>query len=222
MYIDKCVSENQLNDIDPHHYKMEWNHFLPKCVFGDWPIGHYLTVKQHAIASAIQTLAFETNCMCGWHKKYIPVELLELAWPYYKKQYSKNKEKMSRAAHREKDEKGKSLLGIKNAKRMHVNRDETGKSIVAKKAGLTMNAIKHKDKDEHGRSIAAKSSHFAKKSRPIKVTSLNTGEVWEFSNSVDAGLALGLSARLLRRVASGERKHHKNYLAEYTPLVCLL
>jgi hypothetical protein len=54
---------------------MEWNHFLPKTVFGDWPVGQYLLLKQHAIASALQTLAFKTLCHCGWHKKYMPEEL---------------------------------------------------------------------------------------------------------------------------------------------------
>jgi hypothetical protein len=82
-YIDKCVRDNWAYDIDPHHYEMEWNHFLPKCIFGDWPIGHWLTKRQHAIASSLQTLALKTNCMFGWHKHHLPRNLLELAWPYY-------------------------------------------------------------------------------------------------------------------------------------------
>jgi hypothetical protein len=82
-YIDKCVRDNWANDIDPHHYKMEWNHFLPRCIFGDWPIGQWLTLRQHAIASALQTLAFKRNCMFGWHKWHLPKEILNLSWPYY-------------------------------------------------------------------------------------------------------------------------------------------
>ena len=82
-YIDKCVKENKERDIDPHHYSMEWNHFLPKCLFGDQPVGHYLTLKQHAIASALQTLAFEHKCLCGWHKKYLHQPLLDLVWKFY-------------------------------------------------------------------------------------------------------------------------------------------
>ena len=79
-YMDYCVRYNFENDIDPHHYKMEWNHYLPQCIFGDQPVGQYLSLKQHAIASALQTLAFNKNCMCGWHKKYLPDRLLTLAW----------------------------------------------------------------------------------------------------------------------------------------------
>jgi hypothetical protein len=89
-YITKCVRDNWINDIDPHHYEMEWNHFLPKCVFGDWPIGQWLTKRQHAVASALQTLAFGKNCMFGWHKHHIPENLLVLAWPFYCKHAKKN------------------------------------------------------------------------------------------------------------------------------------
>jgi len=62
---------------------MEWNHFLPKSIFGEWSIGHWLTNRQHSIATALQTLAFKKNCLCGWHKKYLPDALLNLAWPFY-------------------------------------------------------------------------------------------------------------------------------------------
>ena len=82
-YIDYCVRYNFENDIDPHHYEMEWNHFLPQCIFEDQPIGQYLLLKQHAIASALQTLAFQQNCLCGWHKKYLSKQLVDLAWGIY-------------------------------------------------------------------------------------------------------------------------------------------
>jgi hypothetical protein len=82
-YVHHCVECNKKHDIDPHHYEMEWNHFLPRCFFGDHPIGHYLLLKQHAIATALQTLAFKKNCLCGWHKKYLPEVLLKLSWGYY-------------------------------------------------------------------------------------------------------------------------------------------
>lgn len=82
-YIRRCVRYNNENDIDPAHYQMEWNHFFPRCIFGDWPIGDYLLLKQHAIASALQTLVFKQNCMCGWHKKYLSPQLIDLAWPFF-------------------------------------------------------------------------------------------------------------------------------------------
>jgi hypothetical protein len=258
-YVNKCVRDNWINDIDPHHYRMEWNHFLPKCVFDDWPIGHYLTLKQHAIASALQTLALQKNCMCGWHKKYLPEHLLNLAWPYYcdssKQTFSKvlsekdergkcvmavragkasitrlreqtddsgkdlltvRMEKMREAAHREKDELGRSLLGLKNAERMHSEKDEDGKSKLAKRCAQKMNKVKHAQRDEYGRSIAGKDSNLAMQARTIKVTKLDTGETFEFANSVDAGLALGLIPRCLRKVASGERNSVYGYAAEFT------
>lgn len=87
-YVNHCIEWNKKHDIDPHHYEMEWNHFLPKGIFGDQPIGHYLLLKQHAIASALQTLAFNKNCLFSTHKKYLPPLLLDLAWPIYCKRSS--------------------------------------------------------------------------------------------------------------------------------------
>lgn len=83
-YVYKCVADNWANDIDPAHYEMEWNHFLPRCIFGDWPIGHYLTLKQHAIATALQTLALKKSCLCAWHLKYLPTNLELLTRSYRK------------------------------------------------------------------------------------------------------------------------------------------
>jgi hypothetical protein len=69
---------------------MEWNHWLPKACFPDLPVGQWLTLKQHAIASALQTLAFKKNCLCGWHKKHLPKSLLDLVWHYYNASASEN------------------------------------------------------------------------------------------------------------------------------------
>ena len=102
-------------------------------------------------------------------------------------------------------------------KSLHESRkDADGKSRIAKKCGQAMNRVKHAEKDGHGRSLAGKTSNFAKQAKPIKLTHLDSGETFEFANSVDAGLALGLSSRSLRRVAAGERPHHKRYAVEFT------
>jgi hypothetical protein len=82
-YVNKCVHDNYRNDVDPNHHRMEWNHWLPKACFPDLPVGQWLTLKQHAVASALQTLALKKNCLCGWHLKYLPEKLKSLAWDYY-------------------------------------------------------------------------------------------------------------------------------------------
>ncbi len=148
-YIDKCVRDNWANDIDPHHYEMEWNHFLPRCVFGDWPIGQYLTLRQHAVASALQTLVFKKNCMCGWHKKHLPKLLLDLAWSHFCESSSRR----IKDAHEEKDERGKSKLAVKAGKAsceiQHKEKDELGRSLYT----LRMNRKAHEAKDDKGRSL---------------------------------------------------------------------
>jgi general stress protein YciG len=78
-YLAWCEKDNWANYRDPNHDFMEWNHTLPQCIFGDQPIGQWLTIEQHAIASCLQTLAFQTLCHCGWHKKHVPENLWVLA-----------------------------------------------------------------------------------------------------------------------------------------------
>lgn len=143
-YIHKCVADNWANDVDPAHYEMEWNHFLPKCLFGDWPIGHYLTLKQHSIASALQSLALNTNCMCGWHKEYLPETLLQLAWPIYQ---GAARERL----HKDKDTRGRSIRGVEAMKRLHANKDSFGRSLHT----LRLNEKLHSNRDELGRSFIA-------------------------------------------------------------------
>jgi hypothetical protein len=82
-YLARCERDNWINDVDPHHYKMEWNHTLPQCIFGDLPFGQWLTLKQHAIASALQTLAFDRCTLCAWHKQHVPVRLWDLCLPLF-------------------------------------------------------------------------------------------------------------------------------------------
>jgi hypothetical protein len=82
-YLAQCERDNWANMRDPNHDYMEWNHTLPQCIFGDQPVGQWLTIEQHAIASALQTLAFDWDLLCGWHWKYLPLELKEKAKETY-------------------------------------------------------------------------------------------------------------------------------------------
>ena len=207
-YIKKCVNDNWINDVDPHHYQMEWNHWLPKACFPDLPLGQWLTLRQHAVASALQTLALKENCMCGWHKKHLPSQLLELAWPYYceaaKKAYEKlhpKKDKFGRSAYamgllekvnEEKDEFGRSLNAVKAVKRMnevtHAEKDEFGRSLNAVKAVKKMQEVVHAEKDELGRSVhgvkSAEKLHeekdeFGKSFNAVKAGEVTSSQVWE-------------------------------------------
>jgi hypothetical protein len=89
-YLRWCRDYNELHYIDPTTDKMEWHHTLPKWIFGDIRIGLWLTIKQHAIATALQTLAFGENCLCPWHVQHLPDELWELCRPIYSKAKRKN------------------------------------------------------------------------------------------------------------------------------------
>ena len=101
IYLRWCRDYNERNLIDPTSDKMEWNHTLPQCLFKGHGPGQWLTLRQHAIATALQTLAFNRLCLCGWHKQHLPEWLWDLAVKHVHEQISsrsretalKNKEK---------------------------------------------------------------------------------------------------------------------------------
>jgi hypothetical protein len=202
-YVNKCVRDNWANDIDPNHYKMEWNHWLPKACFPDLPVGQWLTLRQHAIASALQTLALRKNCMCGWHKKHLPAELLRLSWGYYGKMSSETLKK-THAEHRVGN---KSSIGLKNGRRnaakLNAEKDEFGRSANAMKChevkdefGRSLHALRlHEEKDEFGRSVRAmktirkvheKKDEFGRSVRGVKAAEKMHAEKDEFGRSVNA------------------------------------
>jgi hypothetical protein len=80
-YLRWCRDYNERNLIDPTSDKMEWHHTLPKHIFGDIRIGLWLTIRQHAIATALQSLAFGYNCLCFDHTTHLPSELRDLCFP---------------------------------------------------------------------------------------------------------------------------------------------
>jgi len=153
MYVNKCVKENKERDIDPHHYEMEWNHFLPQCIFGDQPVGQWLTKKQHAIASALQSLAFNRCILCPWHVKYLPKILWDTVFPIY------SKDKSRLATETNLKHKGKPI-GLqspeyKNSPEYLETRRETGRKAKEEGTGVHspdyMNSEKYKEDRRKGR-----------------------------------------------------------------------
>ena len=194
LYIDRCVKENWENDIDPVHYEMEWNHFLPRSMFGNWPIGQYLTIRQHAIASALQTLAFGQSCLCGWHKRSLPKILLDNAWPVFCDTSASNGKKGAELTNKEKNEKGRSVQGVKNAKRLHKEKDETGRSVNATKGGVTTK------------------QRTQKRTELIRICD---GSVFSFDCVSDAARSFNLDVSSIVKVCRGKRKTVGGYTARY-------
>jgi hypothetical protein len=151
-YIDKCVRDNWINDIDPHHYRMEWNHWLPKACFPDVKVGQWLTFRQHSIASALQTLALKKNCMCGWHKEFLPEKLLELSWSFYVESCK---------------EAGK-MVGGTAAKRLNESKNPEGKSFYAVKGG-----------EVGGRKAHEKKNNFGKSTHGVTNANIMNSQIWE-------------------------------------------
>jgi hypothetical protein len=121
--------------------------------------------------------------------------------------------------HANKNEDGKSIhavaMGRKGAAALHAIKDSDGKSVVGRQMAKIVNERKHAARDEFGRSIVGKNNVFGKNARRIKLTNIQTGETMIFRSSVDAALELGLNARYLRKVASGQRPRHRGWYAEF-------
>jgi hypothetical protein len=81
-FLSGCKEHNQ-HDLPESGW--EWNHTLPQCLFGDTPVGQWLTKEQHAVATALQTLAFQKSCLFGSHLILLPPKLKELVDPYWRK-----------------------------------------------------------------------------------------------------------------------------------------
>lgn len=155
-YVHHCVEWNKKNDIDPHHFQMEWNHFLPRCIFGDQPIGHYLLLRQHAIATALQTLAFNRCILCAWHLKYLPDELRKLVTPIY------SKHKSDLASSTNLKHKGK-YIGLnspeyRNSPKYLETRTESGLRAVEMGLGVHSPEYKHSEKYKEDRDKGRKTS----------------------------------------------------------------
>jgi hypothetical protein len=126
---------------------------------------------------------------------------------------------LNQKIHGEKNEHGQSIhavaIGRKGAAALHAIKDSDGKSVVGRQMAKIVNGRKHAVRDEFGRSITAKSNIFGKNAKQIKLTNIQTGEIIFFHSSADAALELGLNARYLRKVASGQRPRHRGWYAEF-------
>jgi hypothetical protein len=206
-YIDKCLRDNWTKDIDPHHYRMEWNHTLPQCLFGDQSLGHYLTLRQHAIASALQTLAMKKNCMFGWHKRYLPQQLVELAWPYFEKQCADNGKKTGPVTI-------KAAQAALTPEILSENGRENGPANGKKNAAtnFTFQIL-----SDNGRKFPpeVRSENGKKTGKRLLLIKVSSGLSFEFPSASEAARTLGLNLGSLCSVARGEAKQHKGYTAVY-------
>lgn len=81
-YLEGCRNFNELNDLPEEGW--EWHHTLPRCIFGDQPIGLWLTKEQHALATLLQSLIFNRCCLFGDQLKLLLVAWKSLGEKVYK------------------------------------------------------------------------------------------------------------------------------------------
>lgn len=222
-YVHHCVEYNKKHHVDPHHYEMEWNHWLPKASFPEIHLGQWLTLKQHAIATALQTLALRKNCLCAWHKKHLPAELLKLAWPFYRK---RSQETMAKWTSEQ-----RTAYAIKS----HQNKDSRVRSEIARKGALAYwENITEEDRQHHSARVSARLNkewaqlspeqrkdklQNARKSLMKEVTViLMNGTTLSFDSISHAGEHFAVSRKVMARlVRTGKSRHSLGILkAEFT------
>lgn len=82
-YLEQCRKFNEANDLPEKGWEL--HHILPQCLF----FGHgptiWLTKRQHAVASVLQSYEFNTCCVTGFMKKHLP-ERWVAHWKYWKRE----------------------------------------------------------------------------------------------------------------------------------------
>ena len=192
-YVHHCVENNKKHDIDPHHYEMEWNHFLPQCLFGNLPFGQYLLLRQHAIASALQTLAFEKVCVCPWHVKHLPPKLWDLCKPVYSARQSSIGQQHVASGHWARC----ARMGGKASYQKQADR--------IKELGRTQGKINA----ENGTLQRARESMVESTRKPVRAT--GHGKSMEFPSISEASRQLGISIQNIHKCLKGERKTAGGY-----------
>lgn len=82
-YLEGCRNFNELNDLPEKGW--EWHHTLPRCIFGDQPLGLWLTKEQHALATLLQSLTFNRCCLFGEQLNLLPYAWRSLGKAIYSK-----------------------------------------------------------------------------------------------------------------------------------------
>ena len=175
----------------------------------DCDTGYYLLHDDHQHHGLLQSKDLDKCCFfAGDAKKWLkncdpfPENYFEL-WDIYEK-YASEHGKFT--VHAEKDELGRSVLGVKNAERLNAEKDESGRSVNALKGALRQKELGvgicalthdqlrrnvekiHIEKDEEGKSKhavkAGKATHrqrndLGKSINAVKTAENTNSQVWE-------------------------------------------
>jgi hypothetical protein len=203
LYLEGCRRFNE--GVDPDQ-GWEWNHTLPRCIFGDQPPGQWLTKQQHAVATAYQTLAWDRNCLYGGQLKHLPGWLRDLVDPIYKKGAKLASDKGVVASA------GMGILDPNNKDKCLEGGRRGNKTVVA--GGLGIFDPENKTQVEEGRNRGGQTTA-SKFGRAVILTCKATGEETTIPTVRGAARHLGVKQCDLYRVLWGDRKTVVGYTARY-------
>lgn len=208
------------------------HHPKPKCLGGTETKD--LLKEDHAIHGVLQSEVYQHPCIWGWEVDYLDGELLQL----FKKWQSEKGRRAGLHVHAETNDEGKSIHGVKCAEAIHSVKNSDGKSVTAVKAGTAGGASAMAEKNEEGKSVvavkAALASHVEKNEdgqsvnavkaaeesakklrRAVRVTRLDTGEVFDFLSGRGAARALGILPARVNELCHGKAHQYKGLTAEF-------
>jgi hypothetical protein len=181
--------------------------------YGD--AGYYLLHEHHQQQGLLQSKDIGECCFFVGHAKkwlqgceYFPdnyFELWDIYEEYAKEHCSSHEGKVLKALHAEKDEKGKSKFAVQSGKK-------GGEATFTRKKALfdPLNAQKVREGNVRGCKKAA-----ALLSKPVELTSIETGECFTFASTREASRVLNLNQGNLCQCALGKRKSCKGFTVRY-------
>jgi hypothetical protein len=186
--------------------------------------GYYLTHEDHQPQGLLQSKDLGRLCFyIGQAHRWLlncdpmPANYFEL-WGIYDEFAGENARKLNKTLHGEKNEFGRSVLGVKAADRLHREKDENGKSVQAMKWGKKGGKKIMEEKNEDGKSKhAVKIGRLSgvKGQKMVELTRVEDGEVFVFESLQFAGEVLGVFSQSLSMVCKGKRKTVGGYTARY-------
>jgi hypothetical protein len=135
-FVENCIAYYNEADLTPGNPEDGvWHkaHFPdPQCLGGTKWI--WLLKEHHAIQGVLQSLEYKHCCLGGWEKRYL-IEGWKYLLPVFVASCGERGRKNLAALHAEKDELGRSILGVHAGERLNRRKDKLGKSVNAVSGG---------------------------------------------------------------------------------------
>ena len=243
-FVRDCHLDYAAAGIEVGNPSYEWDeahHPEPGCLGGTKTVP--LLRKDHAVHGVLQSEVFQHPCIYGWEATYLESELYDLCKKWHTEKtilafHQKNEEGETPAElgreelHKKKNKDGKSIHAIKTLAQFysnpehqrnaslasHAKKNEEGKSLLGVENGKrNSQIIREKGVGIFSPEVRERSLEAARQAnmKPVRLTNLETKEVYEFDSTAEAAKCINCSATNITAVLKGRNKSIKGYTASY-------